>query len=834
MRRIRFLLQHFKYQLLVLNILYIGLFVFYGIFGSRSTTGLDQSQDLSYHTQKLLGKLHQIKSRIADRLSIPSNLDTTSVVEGLWPTNLTHIWQQIHAHEYYLLEQAYISYDRWELLQQNLIHYWDVVSQIELLLQDHSLINRQKATQEHTNTFAQERKIYGVITQQLTVILEKNQQYIQRQQTHNQTKVEVFNRYLWFFIALCLITSMVISYYFFTQFSDKISKINRFFKQLMLGNAPTPPTIAKGNELHTIVKLGQQINDYIQQTTQFVAQLRHGDYSQDFAPKSEKDDLRTNLVELAQYLKKYQQEEQVAQWQNQGLLKFRNQIRQHSQQIGSLCQEAVVFLANYLKAAQCAIYTLEASDDFEETHFELSAFLAYDRVRYAQNKFSTQDGLLGRVMFEQKTIYLTDLPCNYLQVRSGLGDAPPKTLLLIPCITQNKIEGVLEMAFFDTLSDIQIIFLEKIGEDLANSIANLRVSKKTHYLLELYKLQTEELSTAKKAMVQHVEELETTQVQMRKREVQLKVSHEKLSLKNDILKEQSLSLEKSYEEIKEKEEELRMSMHQLEKIQLILVQEKKKLEQQNELITSSIKYAQTIQQAILPHKRVLNSLFSGHFVIYQPKDIVSGDFYWTIQLKQYVFVAAVDCTGHGVPGAFMSMIGSNLLNQIVSENGIIDPGQILTELHLKIRSRLKQAEKRNSDGMDVCLCRIEKINHQQCKVLFSGAKRPLYYSHQNKIHKLKGDRLSIGGVQLEAERIFSTHQLPLDSHKDIIYLSSDGFADMPNERRRNFGEKRLLKALDMHRHKPMSMQKIALQETLSDFQGTTEQRDDITLIGVKV
>ena len=834
MKRIRFLLQHFQYQLLVLNILYIGLFVFYGIFASRSTTGLDQSQDLNYHTQQLLGKLHEIKSRIADRLLPISYTDTNSVVATLWPINITNIWQQIHKHEHYLIQQSYVNYDHWESLQQNLIRYRDVVSQLELLLQDRSFINRQKAIQEEAATFAQERQIHRTITRQLTIILEKNQQYIQHQQARNQTKVATFNRFLWFFIALCLITSIVISYYFFTQFSGKISQINHFFRQLMRGNTPTPPTIAKGNELHEVIRLGQMINHYIQQTTQFVAKLRQGDYNQDFVLQGEQDHLRKNLVALAQYLKKYHQEEQIAQWQNQGLLQFRNQIRQHSHQIENLCQEAVVFLANYLEAAQCAIYTLEKPEDSEDAYFELGAFLAYDRVRYAQKKFCTQEGLLGRVMFEQKTIHLTDLPCNYLQVRSGLGDAPPKTLLLIPCMTQEKIEGVLEMAFFNTLSDAQIIFLEKIGEDIANSIANLRGNKKTYYLLELYKLQTEELSAAEEVMLQHVEELETTQVKMREREIQLEVSHEELSLKNDILKEQSLSLEKSYEEIKEKEEELRTSMRQLEEIQLILVQEKEKLERQNKLITSSIKYAQTIQQAILPHKGVLNSLFSGHFVIYQPKDIVSGDFYWTTQFKQYVFVAAVDCTGHGVPGAFMSMIGSNLLNQIVSENGIIDPGQILTELHLKIRSRLKQAEKRNSDGMDICLCRIEKINHQQCEVLFSGAKRPLYYSHQNQIHKIKGDRLSIGGVQLTAERIFSTHQLPLDSHKDTIYLSSDGFADMPNERRRNFGEKRLLKALDAHRHKPMSMQKIALQETLFSFQGNTEQRDDITLLGVKV
>ncbi|OJJ15455.1 hypothetical protein BKI52_39255 [marine bacterium AO1-C] len=833
MTRIRFLFQRFKYQLLALNVVYIGLFVFYGIFASRSSAGLRQAQDLNYYTQQLLGELHQVKSHLMNRLVPASTTDINTTSQHLWQAKIARTWQQIHSCEAYLINNEYLSYADWELLQQNLIRYQDVVSQLELLLRDKSALNLSQVIRKQAKVFALEQNIHKAMVLQLTIILEKNQQYIRQRQANDQHQTQAFNQYLWFFIALCLVTSIAISYYFFVQFSSKVDQISTFFKQLMRGNRPTPPTIAPGNELYEVVHLGQKITDYIQNTSQFVDSLKQGDYTQNFAPLGKKDTLRQNLVELAQNLKKYQQEEQVAQWQNQGLLKFRNQIRQHSQQIGDLCQEAVVFLANYLEAAQCAIYTLETPEK-TQPYFELGAFLAYDRVRYAQKKFCTQEGLLGRVMFEKKNIYLTDLPCNYLKVKSGLGDMPPKALLLIPCMTQDKIEGVLEMAFFDTITDSQVAFLEKIGEDIANSIANLRVSKKTHYLLEIYKLQTEELSAAEEAMVQHVEELETTQVKMREREVQLEISHEELSVKNDILKDQSVSLEKSYQEIKEKEEELRTSMHQLEEVQQILVQEKEKLEHQNKLITSSIKYAQTIQQAILPHKGVLNSLFSGYFVIYQPKDIVSGDFYWTIQLQQYVFVAAVDCTGHGVPGAFMSMIGSNLLNQIVSENGITDPGQILGELHLKIRSRLKQAEKRNSDGMDICLCRIEKINHQQCEVLFAGAKRPLYYAHQNKIHKLKGDRMSIGGVQLETERIFSTHKLSLDRHKDTIYLSSDGFADIPNERRRNFGERRLLKALDAHKHKPMSMQKIALQETLSEFQGNTEQRDDITLVGVKV
>ncbi len=157
------------------------------------------------------------------------------------------------------------------------------------------------------------------------------------------------------------------------------------------------------------------------------------------------------------------------------------------------------------------------------------------------------------------------------------------------------------------------------------------------------------------------------------------------------------------------------------------------LKEKNDKITDSIRYAQTIQNAILPTESQLKDAFSNHFLLFRPKDIVSGDFYWLNQTEEKTFIAVADCTGHGVPGAFMSMIGSSLLDDIVSEKKIHEPAMMLEMLHIGIRMGLKQEETDNDDGMDVCLCVISKNLDGTFTVEFAGAKTPTLL-HREKRH----------------------------------------------------------------------------------------------------
>lgn len=277
---------------------------------------------------------------------------------------------------------------------------------------------------------------------------------------------------------------------------------------------------------------------------------------------------------------------------------------------------------------------------------------------------------------------------------------------------------------------------------------------------------------------------------------------------------------------------------QLKKAESEIKLQKEKLELHNRMIQDSIKYAHTIQAAFLPTDADLNSAFSS-FLINKPKDIVSGDFVWfsdqVINGRRLTFVAAVDCTGHGVPGAFMSMIGNRLLTEIVTTMQIHEPDKILDKLNLEVQSALKQDTTENTDGMDVCLCRIEYID-DHCEVRFAGAQRPLLYyvAETNEIKKIKGDIKTAGGfLSSFIDKNFTSHTVKAQKG-DMFYLTSDGIFDQNGPDRRRFGSKRVNAIIKEHATNSLTKQKSIFLNSLSEYQGDAEQRDDITLLGIRI
>jgi serine phosphatase RsbU (regulator of sigma subunit) len=263
-----------------------------------------------------------------------------------------------------------------------------------------------------------------------------------------------------------------------------------------------------------------------------------------------------------------------------------------------------------------------------------------------------------------------------------------------------------------------------------------------------------------------------------------------------------------------------------------LNEKNQELDAKNRRITDSVRYARTIQSAILPLDTDFKKVFDDYFVLYKPKDIVSGDFYWFSNVDDQIFIAAVDCTGHGVPGAFMSMIGNAVLNQAVNEKGIYSPAEILKALHEGITLALKQNDTENSDGMDVCLCKIQYIDNK-AKVTFSGAKRQLYTWTNNEFGELRGDRTAIGGVGRDLNKVF-TNQEAFFEKGSALFLTTDGLADQPNFERERYGITRLKNILAQNAHLPMDTQKNILANDLQFHQGNEEQRDDITVIGIRL
>jgi len=273
-----------------------------------------------------------------------------------------------------------------------------------------------------------------------------------------------------------------------------------------------------------------------------------------------------------------------------------------------------------------------------------------------------------------------------------------------------------------------------------------------------------------------------------------------------------------------------LRMKQLAAIEI--AKQKEELTLKNKNITDSINYAKRIQEAMLPSEWLLRKLLPQSFILYKPKDIVSGDFYWISEKNNKIYIAAVDCTGHGVPGAFMSIIGFDLLRSITKEQGVEDPAEILNLLDIGVSETFSKnlEEKSVKDGMDISLAVIDKNTK---KIYFAGAFNPLLIIRNNKIIEIKGNRFSVGRTENEDQK-FDKHTIDY-KQGDMIYIFSDGYADQFGG---PIGKKMKLRRF---RHilltiskMPLIKQREFLDQSFDNWKGELEQVDDILVIGVRL
>ncbi len=278
--------------------------------------------------------------------------------------------------------------------------------------------------------------------------------------------------------------------------------------------------------------------------------------------------------------------------------------------------------------------------------------------------------------------------------------------------------------------------------------------------------------------------------------------------------------------------EIEQQKHEIEVQRDLLAKQNEEIRRKNKDITDSIEYAKRIQKAILPLEETIKEHLPESFILYRPRDIVSGDFYWFAYKNGKIIIAAVDCTGHGVPGAFMSMIGAEILNTIVLSQNVTDAAEILNLQNKYIRAALKQDTSDNQDGMDMALCVIDK---EKGIVEFAGAKNPLIYiTKDGELHKIRGDRQSIGGFQYTKQVNFTKHTIEIDSPM-WFYIFSDGYQDQfGGAERRKFMTRNFYDLLHSIHDLPMDEQKRVLEETLETWMGGTSQTDDILVIGFKL
>ncbi len=290
-------------------------------------------------------------------------------------------------------------------------------------------------------------------------------------------------------------------------------------------------------------------------------------------------------------------------------------------------------------------------------------------------------------------------------------------------------------------------------------------------------------------------------------------------------------IEKNKEEIEAQRDSLEEQRNMLSDANVSLQEAFSEIEEKNRHIEDSIRYAKRIQNAILPPDEYVDKLLHNYFILYKPKDIVSGDFYWVNAKDGMTYIAAVDCTGHGVPGAFMSIVGHDQLDYAVNVTGARTPSDILDALNHGVTATLRQTRTVLSvkDGMDIALC---AINFEESKMQYAGAFNPMYLIRDNEMTQVKANKFPIGAFIGEELSKFTNHEIDIQKG-DVVYIFSDGYSDQfggPDNRK--FLSKRFRDMLvDIHR-RPAKEQEKLLDETIEDWKGQYPQVDDILVIGI--
>jgi hypothetical protein len=262
--------------------------------------------------------------------------------------------------------------------------------------------------------------------------------------------------------------------------------------------------------------------------TSFAKEIGHGNLTQSFQPLSESDILGNELLDMRNNLKKATDEKNIRDWANEGMAHIGDVLRRNTSDTNELCHDIIKMLIKYIKANQGALFLMVEGDKPEDTWLEQMATYAYDRKKMINRKIGLGDGLVGQSVLEKATIHLSSIPKNYITITSGLGEALPETILIVPLIHNDEVFGVIEMASFNKLQKHEIQFVEKVAESIASTISTVQVNERTKRLLTQSQQMSEELKAQEEELRQNQEELQATQEQMRRRQIELERENELL------------------------------------------------------------------------------------------------------------------------------------------------------------------------------------------------------------------------------------------------------------------------------------------------------------------
>ncbi|ALO14940.1 Chemotaxis regulator BdlA [Salinivirga cyanobacteriivorans] len=338
--------------------------------------------------------------------------------------------------------------------------------------------------------------------------------------------LDSFQLFIVFSGIIMLLISLAIAIFISRATIRPILRLKDFLLIMTRGVLPDEKMKETNDEIGDMSKALNKYIDGMRRTSSFAIDMGKGEYATDFKPLSEEDTLGNALLGMRDDLKKAAEEEErrkkedeIRNWSAQGIAKFSDILRQNNDDIEKLSYNIVDNLINYIDAIQGAIYVLSTNEEDEgEQYFEMTAAVAYGRQKMVNRKIELEEGLVGRCAFEKATVYLKEIPEDYVRITSGLGDDNPTVLLLVPLKLNNEIFGVLEIVSFKEFADYQIEFVEKVGENIASTISTVRINQRTAKLLEESRQKGEELASQEEEMRQNMEELQATQEESARRE----------------------------------------------------------------------------------------------------------------------------------------------------------------------------------------------------------------------------------------------------------------------------------------------------------------------------
>lgn len=549
---------------------------------------------------------------------------------------------------------------------------------------------------------------------------------------------------------------------------------------------------------------------------------------------------------------------------------------QEGQTLQTWTENLLQNLVPYIKGLQGILYYAERGNK----KLAFSAGYALDVLDKVKKEYLFGEGLIGQVAENQEVMILSEGK-EFVSL-SSTNQIRLKCIVIAPLVYNGSTIGVMEINFPQVPQEQYLQFLRQLSESIASNLNAL--IKETELAISLKKIRQSEERLQRLAEVttegiaflnselkivecnsaftqifgyneQEIKEKSFTdllgipseKIENYRKGVSRDIPIETLGMRKDAttfdieLIERDMIAHDVYVHIvsvrditkrKEAEKNLRDKEAELKEAQKI-VELTEIIRKKNNNITASINYAKRIQDAFLPEAPLLSDLFPDSFILFKPRDIVSGDFYWFTREGEKLIVSAVDCTGHGVPGAIMSMAGIVYLKQIVHLQKIVSPDEIFTHLHLNISKALKQNENRNRDGMDGAICVFDP---NEKTVEFAGAKNSLIYITDNAAYEINGDKMPVGGFWTEREtnRMFKLHRINLD-HPTCFYMFTDGYVDQfgGNEGRKYMKQRLETLLLEIYK-KPMPEQKIILEKEMETWMKGHNQVDDMLVVGFRI